>query len=254
MDADHISGAKDNTAVIYHRLREEILHGRLPAGSGISQVNVAERFGVSRGPVREALRLLQREGLIEAEVNRRARVAPFSVEDLEGLYALRIITEALALRLSVPNFDDEDLAGLSSALDEMDKLAGGNVDEWETPHLRFHDGLIAYGGDRISHVVDQWFDHSERYRRIYIADEPSAWRVGANEHRAIFEACLNRHETLAAELLARHLSRTALTVLALVAPEHEPWVVRTAVRAATGAEPPTPVTRRRSNHNWNSFG
>lgn len=237
--------SRDNTAIIYHRLREDILHGRLAAGSGLSQVQIAEDFGVSRGPVREALRLLQREGLIEAELNRRARVTPFSVEDLEQLYAMRILSEAFAVRVSVPHFTDADLEDLSYSLEEMERLTGGDVDAWEKPHLRFHAALLAYAGDRILHVIDQWFEHSERYRRIYIADEPSAWRVGASEHRSIFEACVNHHEVLAAELLARHLSRTALTILGLVAPEHEPSVVRTAVRAATGVEAPSPVASRR---------
>src|SRR4051812_15215580 len=75
------NGSRDNTAAIHRQLREAILHGRLEAGAELSQVKLADDFGVSRGPVREALRLLEREGLVEAELNRRVRVASFSPSD-----------------------------------------------------------------------------------------------------------------------------------------------------------------------------
>jgi DNA-binding GntR family transcriptional regulator len=68
-------GSRDNIAAIHDDLREAILRGDLKAGAVLSQVQLAEQFGVSRGPVREALRLLQREGLVDAELNRRVRVA-----------------------------------------------------------------------------------------------------------------------------------------------------------------------------------
>lgn len=230
--------ARDSTVVIHRALREAILRGELAAGKWLSQVQIAKQFGVSRGPVREALRLLEREGLIEAEVNHRARVAPFSIEDLEQLYAARIVTEGLSVSVSVPRLTDDDFDQLQHMLDEMDRLAGHDIDEWEVVHRRFHLALVAPAGDRIMRMIEQFIDHSERYRRVYIAQGPRAWSVGAAEHAEIVAACVQREASLAGALLARHLSRTVLTVFVTAAPDHDPTIVRAAVKQVAGDLPP----------------
>jgi DNA-binding GntR family transcriptional regulator len=228
-----------NTTVVVHRaLRDAILRSEIPEGSWLSQVQIAKRFGVSRGPVREALRLLQREGLIEAEINHRARVSQFSIDDLEQLYATRIVTEALSLNVSVPRFSDEELAELKRLLHQLDELAGVDVDRWEDVHRQFHLALVAHAGERLLRMIEQSIDHSERYRRVYITQGPRAWSIGATEHHEIVDACLDRDATAASALLARHLSRTALTVFMLVAPEHNPELIRMALRQTTHQDPP----------------
>jgi DNA-binding GntR family transcriptional regulator len=218
---------------VHSRLREAILTGELTAGAEISQVKLADDFGVSRGPVREALRLLEREGLVEAELNRRVRIAPFSPDDLEELYALRIVNEALGIRASVPHLTDDDLADLHADLDRMEALAGTDVTTWEHVHRHFHHVLIAYAGTRVVRLTTQLSDHAERYRLVYVAQDPRAWSVGAAEHREIVAACEAGDPAAAADALARHFARTANNVLMHVAPDHDPVLVRSAVRAAT---------------------
>ena len=88
---------------LFADLREQILSGALPEGAVLSQVKLAERFGVNRTPLREALRMLQREGLIDAQYNRRVRVSRLSTADLEDLYAERIVTEALGIPVHRPD-------------------------------------------------------------------------------------------------------------------------------------------------------
>jgi DNA-binding GntR family transcriptional regulator len=223
--------------VVHDQLREAILHGRLQAGSIMSQVQLAREFGVSRTPLREALRMLQREGLVEGEANRRVRVAPFSLADLEELYALRIVNEALGIRLTVPSMTEEDDEFLADSLRRMAHYANErDVDVWEQHHREFHRRLVRLAGPRPLRLLSELSDHSERYRRLYIASEPRAWTVGAAEHEAIVEACQEREAASAAERLARHLSRTALSVLMLVAPEHEPARVRAALRSVIDGE------------------
>ena len=100
------------TWTVYSSLRESILNGALPPGESLSQVQLATKLGVSRGPLREAVRMLQREGLVEAEVNRRGRVSSFSMDDLEQLYAMRIVHESLAIRITVPRFTQKDIDAL----------------------------------------------------------------------------------------------------------------------------------------------
>ena len=215
--------------MVHDALREAILQGEIGEGAWLSQVQIAKELGTSRGPVREAFRMLQREGLIEAQVNQRARVGRFSADDLEHLYANRIVTESLAISFSVGRFTDEELAELALALEEME-TATGDIAAWELIHRRFHLGLVRHAGERMVQVVAQHIDHSERYRRVYITTGPRVWIVGAEEHREIFEACAARNAPLAGDLLARHLCRTALTVFMLAAPEHDPALLRAAIR------------------------
>jgi len=238
-----VANGRDNTAAIHRRLREAILAGEIAAGSELSQVKLADDFGVSRGPVREALRLLEREGLVEAELNRRARVAPFSPRDLEEVYAMRIVNEAVAIRATVPHLTDEDLATLHADLDRMEVLSGTDIVDWEPVHRHFHHTLVSYAGTRLVSLIGQLSDHAERYRLVYLPREPRAWSVGAAEHREIVAACAARDEAAAGDLLARHLARTAGSMLLHVAPDHEPTLMRTAVRVATHAEPAARPTR-----------
>ncbi len=226
--------------VVHQKLREAILRGELAPGVEMSQVQLARQLGVSRTPLREALRMLQREGLVEGEANRRVRVASFSVGDLEQLYALRIVNEALAVRVTVPALTSEDDGFLDESLERMARSANErNVDEWEVYHRAFHRQLVHRAGERLRRLLSELSDHSERYRRLYIEHEPRAWSMGAAEHEAIVEACHARDPSAASVSLARHLSRTALTVLMYVAPDHEPAVVRGALRAVAGSDGPS---------------
>jgi DNA-binding GntR family transcriptional regulator len=223
--------SRDNTAEIHRQLRQAILRGELTAGSELSQVKLADDFGVSRGPVREALRLLEREGLVEEE-----------------LYALRIVTEAFAIRATVPHLTGDELAMLHTHLDEMNALAGTDVGLWETVHRRFHHTLVSYSGARIVRLIAQLYDHAERYRLVYHAQGPRAWSQGDAEHREIVAACDERDSPEAAAALARHLARTASSVLMQVAPDHEPSLVRDAVRAASSTEPASRPLRVAQQH------
>ena len=99
-----------STQHAYEELRRQILQGELAPGATFSQVQLSDQLGVSRTPLREAVRLLQMEGLLRAEPRRRVRVSPLSTEDFEDLYAIRIALESLAVRLTVPQLDQTELA------------------------------------------------------------------------------------------------------------------------------------------------
>jgi DNA-binding GntR family transcriptional regulator len=221
----------ENAEAVHDELRAAILRNELPAGMILNQVHVAKRLGVSRTPLREAFRMLQREGLIEGESNKRMRVASLSLDGLEDLYAMRILLEGLAIRLTVPQLSNEALLALKGLLKEMENFAQiEDYEAWEVPHRRFHTGLVQGAGDRQRREIVRLSEHAERYRRAYTTEAPRAWAKGVKEHKAILEACVDRDPLLAAERLARHYSSVVLGLLGMLAPEHEPVAVRTAMR------------------------
>lgn len=215
---------------LYGRLRHAVLSGELVPGSTVSQVQLARRYNVSRAPLREALRMLQTEGLVEAQPGRRNRIAVVSAPDLEQLYALRITVEALAIRLTVKQMTEDDISELRRLLEEMDELATKqDFDRWEVPHQTFHRVLVAKSGERLVSTIQELSDHAARYRRIFL-EQPRAWTAAASEHAAIVDACEARDAPLAASRLAAHFATTALTVCASLAPEYEPAGVRESLR------------------------
>jgi DNA-binding GntR family transcriptional regulator len=226
--------ARTSNALHAHEvLREAIVEGRIPHGAVLSQVRLAKELGVSRTPLREALRMLQVEGLIEAVHNRRVRVASFSVHDLAQLYATRITLETFAVRLSVPLFTEADFPALRQNLEDMDACADAHdFVGWERPHRAFHQGLVAHSGSRIQAMLAQLADNLTSYRRLHVAESPPLWWRSADEHKRVLEACERADADLACAELARHLARTALTVIAVADPQHDPVPLRTALAIA----------------------
>src|SRR5438034_10358887 len=134
MYENSISG-RDSTEVAYLQLRRAIIRCEIPNGVQLSQRELSRLTGVGRTPLREALRMLQREGLVEAEPNHRVRVADFSIPDLEQLYVMRISLEALAIRLTVPFLQPDELRRLEGFLAEMAGLpTPEEYERWEVPH------------------------------------------------------------------------------------------------------------------------
>ncbi len=222
--------ARRSVDTIHAALREAILTGELAQGAILSQIQLAKQFGVSRTPLREALRMLQAEGFIDSSPNRRVRVATISVAGLEQLYTMRIVLEAVAIRLTVPRMSAEDLEQLQAHLDAMDRFTDvHDIEGYNLPHRDFHRGLTAHAGPQITGVLSQLADSAARYRRLYATQATSSWGQAAIEHKAILAACNDRDPAEAAVALARHLARTALTVLALLAPEHDPAAIRVAL-------------------------
>jgi DNA-binding GntR family transcriptional regulator len=217
----------------YEQVRTAILDGALAPGTVMSQVALADELGISRTPLREALRMLQSEGLIEGERGRRVRVAPMTPQDLEELYVMRVTLEAEAMRLSVPRISPEGVAHLEGHMAEMAHYAAvKDYGRWAVPHRAFHRALTAPAGARVNVVLGQMFDHAERYRRLHIGRAPSAWATSG--HREILDACKAGDRVRCAGLLASHLARTGLEVSELLDPGYDPARLKTALSDAGG--------------------
>jgi DNA-binding GntR family transcriptional regulator len=229
-------------AQVHSYLRQQILDGALPPGTILSQVQLAQELGVSRTPLREALRLLQEERLVLAEHNHRVRVADINLEELESLYASRVMLEPLALALTIPHFTEDDFDALACTLQEMtDASARHAPNAWEAANGRFHALLVIHAEERMRTSIKQSIEASERYCRIKFQTVPNAREVAEAEHAAIFAACTDRNSDTAVDLLARHLARSALTIVAHVDPAYEPTAIRTALRLVAGKAPTTPL-------------
>ncbi len=246
LQADVVQSEPDEAngiAPLYTRLRTMILDGVFPPGSMLSQVKLAESLGVSRIPLREALRMLQKEGLIEAQHNQRARVPSFDPSIVDSLYASRILLEALSLRLTVPHIDQSDVYAVEQTLAQLDEVAAHiDLDAWEEPHRRFHGLLISHAEDSMRLRIVSYADQCEYYRRLYyrLVSQQHSTRsaeVIAAEHHSIATAWTQGNAELAVYLLTRHYARTALTVLGQMAPEFDPVAVRMALQIV-GADTP----------------
>lgn len=230
-DSEKPGGRIDEVARAHSTLRTWILEGELEPGRPISQVELARKLGVSRGPLRESLRSLQHEGLVVHAHNQQARVADVSPQDLDHLYAMRIALESLAVSISVPLLSADDLVkldGLMNLINESKKK--GDIVAWKKPHDEFHAMLIRPAGERLERECAQLYEHAQRYRRIYIASEPHLWATGVAEHTEMALAARARDSERAALAAANHIARTAAVVVASMDPGWDLAHVRRAIK------------------------
>jgi DNA-binding GntR family transcriptional regulator len=222
-----------STQHAYDELRRKILQGELAPGATFSQVQLSTQLGVSRTPLREAVRLLQMEGLLRADPRRRVRVSPLSTEDFEDLYAIRIALESLAVRLTVPQLGDAQLAETRLAcLEWSAAVSQGDLAAWRESHRRFHFSLYAHAGTRLVDQLGDLWDHAERYRLLqwtHAGDQTQLAQLAHRDHAGILEAAQQGAAVLCARRMAEHLARTALMTLVQVDHTHEPTRVRTAL-------------------------
>lgn len=224
---------RQNVDVVHDRLRSAILRGDIAPGEELSQVRLAETLGVSRTPLREAFRLLQHEGLVEARSNRSYRVSSFSAADLEELYVTQLPLQALAVRLTMPRLSSADVAAMEGDLAQMGHYAQAqDVEGWEGPHTGFHRRLVQHAGRRVVELLDQLSDHAGRYRRVYLAGTSYGFDAAAAEHREILDSCRAGDADRTATQLVRHLAHTAFDVLAMADPGHVPHALQVALAVA----------------------
>jgi len=213
-------------------LRTMIASGQIAPGSGLTQVGLAQEIGVSTTPVREALRLLEAEGLLESQHNGRPRVPSFDPADLDGVYCNRVLLESLGIALSAPRLSAEQLTAARVHLQAMRDAEDPAV--WDGAHASFHLGLMAGNSDALQQEISRLVTRSDLYRRLSVrVDDSDGRRVGDEEHAAILAACQARDGAQAALLLARHLTRSAITLIAHLEPGYEPAAVRAALQMVT---------------------
>ena len=211
--SDH--GASDHGVAstrIADALRAAILDGSYQPGERIRQEDVAARSGASRIPVREALRVLQAEGLVTLVANSGAWVARLTLAECAELYQIRERLEPLLLRASLPGLDDAVLSRLAELAGAMER-SGGDVGAFLRADREFH--LASYSAaapGETSQIIGRMWNTTQHYRREFtkLAARRAGLRATHLEHRLLLD-CLRRQDADNAEsVLVMHIRRTRL--------------------------------------------
>ncbi len=199
-------------------LRRAIVTGDLRPGEQVLQDALAERFGVSRVPLREALKILEGEGQVIYQPHRGYFVAELDIDDLREVYRIRDLLESEAVRVALAQISDDEIAGLAAALEDVEAAsASADVVTMTEANRRFHFGLIeAAHMPRLSRLVRVLWDATDVYRSLYYAED-SHRDVVHDEHRAVLEAVQMRDADRAETLLRAHRER-AVSALEQVLP------------------------------------
>jgi DNA-binding GntR family transcriptional regulator len=191
-------------------LRGRILRDELRPGDRIRQEDIAERLGASRLPVREALRMLEAEGLTEHEPRKGARVPKLTMHELDVIYRMRERLEPLALAESLPSLTPEDDAQLDDLQCQIE--ANTDLDRFLELDREFHLGT--YAGchiEPLNAMVTRLWNSTQHYRRAYVAlgGQERMWVVNS-EHRLLLDAVVRRDSTDAERFLEGHIRRTRI--------------------------------------------
>ena len=229
--------ADSQVQIAYRHVRSAIIRGELLAGEPINQVEMSRQLQISRTPVREAMRMLQSEGLLEAQHQFRMRVSSIRPSEVDSIYAERILIEALAIGVTAERADSGRKKSIERAFLEMKEAAAVDLDSWESKHAVFHRELTACASREIQATLANFADRAERYRRAFMLSAPNAMRISETEHELILEAVILGAPDVAMSRLSNHLARTALTLLSTIEPRFEPVFIRRALNLVRSGEP-----------------
>jgi DNA-binding GntR family transcriptional regulator len=200
---DGITGAR-----VADELREAILTGVYPPGTRLRQEALADRYGASRVPVREALRLLEADGLVTTVANAGAWIASLSLDECVELYQVRERIEPLLLRYSLPHLDDSRVERLAELAEQM--RGAGDVEQFLALDREFHLGSYAGAGTSfLGPTVERLWNTTQHYRRAFtrLLDDDSH-RIVHDEHHMLVAAIRERDSEEAERVLLGHIRRT----------------------------------------------
>lgn len=193
-------------------VREAIFRGTLPEGTQLRQDQLAEQYGTSRIPVREALRQLESEGLVRIEPNKGASVTSLSVGDVLEMLDIRIALECHALRLAVPNMAEEDLAHAESILESYN--GDPDPEHWGAMNWNFHWTLYApCNRPRLLQMIEANYGHVNRFVRMQVSLAAGKERP-QREHKQLLDYCRAGAVDKAVALLEAHVEQTQKSVRA----------------------------------------
>src|SRR5665811_356273 len=232
-------------------LRRLITAGLLRPGQQIVQDALAVQFGVSRVPLREALKILEGEGQVTYVAHRGYFVALLSLSDLLEVYRIREILEAEAVRIAIPLMTEDDIDRFEEAAQDVDRAAEVvNVRAMTQANRRFHATLIeACALPRLIRIIRQLWDATEVYRAVYYTDKPNRDRV-KDEHRWLVQAVKAGDVEQTLSMLDVHRQHAIAALRPVLGPEGEVRAdgARNPPQQQQWAEHPLIVDRARGQH------
>ena len=200
--------------VVFNTLRQAIITGEFAPGERLMEIALANRLGVSRTPVREAIRKLELEGLVVMIPRKGAEVAKITEKDLRDVLEVRSSLEELAAELAAERMNDEVKEKLEKALKEFEEaiesddnaaIADSDVD--------FHDVIFeATGNARLIQIINNLREQMYRYRLEYVKDT-EYHTVLLNEHRELAKAMVEGRKEDARKIMKRHIDNQEMTVI-----------------------------------------
>jgi DNA-binding GntR family transcriptional regulator len=189
---------------IVSSIRDAIINGQLKPGARIAEPELAEQFGISRTPIREAFRQLETEGFITVQPRKGASVASFSAQDVSNFYDLKMILEGYAARLATMTLTDSEIDRMDTLNKMMDAAAAKkDIRKVLELHNEFHDTFLrAAGNDRLHQIVQAMVAKFQRCRLI-LANQGKV-EGSVEQHKEIVEAFRKRDPVLAEKLVQKN--------------------------------------------------
>ena len=210
LDANEYLPLRD---VVFKTLREAILRGDLKPGERLMELQLAAKLGVSRTPIREAIRMLQQEGLAVTIPRRGAEVAAMTEKDMEDVLQVREALEILAVQLASDKITKEQIAELEERLKAFEQaVETAEVKQIAQSDIDFHDLIYtAAENPRLVVLLNNLREQIYRYRVEYLKDEKNYPRL-IEEHRQIMQGLKERNEQYVVEMTKKHMDNQAVAV------------------------------------------
>lgn len=210
LDANEYLPLRD---VVFKTLREAILRGDLKPGERLMELQLAAKLGVSRTPIREAIRMLQQEGLAVTIPRRGAEVAAMTEKDMEDVLQVREALEILAVQLASEKITKEQIAELGERLKAFEQaVETAEVKQIAQSDIDFHDLIYtAAENPRLVVLLNNLREQIYRYRVEYLKDEKNYPRL-IEEHRQIMQGLKERNEQYVVEMTKKHMDNQAVAV------------------------------------------
>lgn len=203
--------------VVFQTLRAAILKGELKPGERLMELQLAAKLGVSRTPIREAIRMLEQEGLAVTIPRKGAEVAKMTEKDMEDVLLIRCSLEDLAVRLSCDKISAAELQELRIAMEDFEKKTkADNVVEIAKADVTFHDILYkAADNPKLLLLLNNLREQMYRYRVEYLKDKNIYGRL-IEEHRQMYDAIMSKDKERVADYVEKHLHNQAEAVKKLI--------------------------------------
>ncbi|MCK5386445.1 MAG: GntR family transcriptional regulator [Gammaproteobacteria bacterium] len=190
------------------RLREQIYQHELTPGDAIDEMALCERFGISRTPLREALKVLNSEGLIELIPRRGSFVRSMDIEELNELFPVMVVLEGLCAREAVENCAAQDLQQLDKMHEKLESLAGqGDIDGYYEQNFVFHQAVQDLSGNKWLQRVIGDLRKVLRLARHMQLTMPGRLEASLEEHRQIMQAFIKNDPDMADRNMQNHLKQ-----------------------------------------------